>query len=53
MIEDETRKCYICDKDKKISEIAKAYVKKGKAVYICVGCHKDIKKLPGEVINNR
>lgn len=49
MMEDEIVKCCICGEDKKISEIAKAYVKKGKSVYICVGCHSKIKKLPDEV----
>ena len=45
-MEDETRKCYICGKDKKISEIAKAYVIKGEKVYLCKHCQSEIKKLP-------
>ena len=49
MIKDEIVKCCICGKEVRISEVAKAYVKKGKSVYICVGCHRKIKGLPGEV----
>jgi DNA-directed RNA polymerase subunit RPC12/RpoP len=48
MMKNEIRKCCICGNEFQISEIAKAYVKKGKAIYVCVGCHRKIKKLPGE-----
>ena len=47
-IKDETVICLICQEDKPLIEIAKAYIIKGEKVYLCKGCQRIVKDIPDD-----